>query len=77
MVLREASWMSGTGIAIGLGASLVLARFVWSMLYGVAPSDPLTFSIAAALLLLVALGASWTPARRASSIQMIEALRHE
>ncbi|MGA2537541.1 MAG: ABC transporter permease [Terracidiphilus sp.] len=77
MVLREASWISGAGIAIGLGASIVLARFVGSMLYGVAPSDPLTLSSAAALLLLVALGASWIPARRASSIQPIEALRHE
>jgi ABC-type antimicrobial peptide transport system permease subunit len=77
MVLREAFWMSGAGIAIGLGASFVLARFVGSMLYGVAPSDPLTLSSAAALLLLVALGASWIPARRASSIQPMEALRHE
>ena len=77
MVLREASWMSGAGIAVGVGGSLMLARFVRSMLYGVAPSDPLTLSGAATLLLLVALGASWIPARRAASIQPIEALRHE
>jgi ABC-type antimicrobial peptide transport system permease subunit len=77
MILRESSWMSAAGIAVGLGASFVLARLVRSMLYGVAASDPLTFLGAAVLLLLVALGASWIPARRAAGIQPIEALRHE
>ena len=58
-------------------AGLVLLRPVRSMLYGVAPSDPLTLSGAALLLLLVALGASWIPARRAATVQPMEALRHE
>lgn len=77
MVLREASWMSAAGIAIGFTASVMLARLVRSMLYGIAPYDPLTFAGAALLLMLVALGASWIPARRASSVQPVEALRHE
>ena len=77
MVLREASSLSAAGIAIGFTASFLLARLVRSMLYSVAPYDPLTFSGAALLLLLVALGASWIPARRAASIQPVEALRHE
>lgn len=77
MVLREASWMSAAGIAIGFTASVMLARLVRSMLYGIAPYDPLTFTGAALLLMLVALGASWIPARRASSVQPVEALRHE
>jgi ABC-type lipoprotein release transport system permease subunit len=47
------------------------------MLYGIAPYDPLTLSGAAVLLLTVALGASWIPARRAAWVQPIEALRHE
>jgi ABC-type antimicrobial peptide transport system permease subunit len=77
MILREASGMSIAGIAIGLGASLALARLVRSMLYGITASDPLTLSGAALILLVVALGASWIPARGAASIQPMEALRHE
>jgi predicted permease len=77
MVLREASWISATGIAIGLGAAFVLARFVRSMLYGVTPSDPLTFSGTALLLLVIALGAAWIPAHRAAKIDPIVALRYE
>jgi ABC-type antimicrobial peptide transport system permease subunit len=77
MILREASGMSIAGIAIGLGASLALARLVRSMLYGITVSDPLTLSGAALILLVVALGASWIPARGAASIQPMEALRHE
>jgi predicted permease len=77
MVLREACWMSAVGIAIGLGAAFLLARFIQSMLYGVTASDPLTLSGAAVLLLIVALGASWIPARRAASVQPMEALRHD
>jgi predicted permease len=77
MILREASRMSIAGIAIGFGASFVLARFVRSMLYGVTTSDPLTLMGAALVLLLVALGASWIPARRAANVQPMDALRHE
>jgi predicted permease len=77
MVLREATWLSAVGIAIGFTASFLLARFVRSMLYGIAPYDPMTFSGAALLLLLVALGASWIPARRAANVQPVAALRHE
>jgi len=77
MVLREACLLSGAGIGIGLGGALLLARFVRSMLYGVVSHDPLTFLGTAALLIVVALGASWIPAHRASVIQPMEALRHE
>jgi predicted permease len=77
MVLREASSLSVAAIAIGLGASLVVTRFVKSMLFGITPSDPLTVWAAAALLLIVALGASWMPARRAANVQPYEALRRD
>lgn len=77
MILREASWLCAAGIATGLGASVVLARFVRSMLYGVTASDPMTLSSTALVLLLVALGASWIPAHRAAGVQPMEALRHE
>jgi predicted permease len=76
-VLREASSLSAAAIALGAGASLLVTRFVKSMLFGIAPSDPATVWGAAALLLIVALAASWIPARRAASVQPMEALRRE
>jgi predicted permease len=77
MILREASRISIAGIVIGLVASVVLAQFLRSLLYGVKAYDPLTLSGAALIFLMVALGASWIPARRAASVQPMEALRHE
>ena len=64
-------------IAIGLTASLGLARLLASQLYGVSPSDPLTFAAIAALLALTALVASYLPARRATRVDPIAALRAE
>jgi predicted permease len=77
MVLREASWLSLAGIGVGLGAALLLTRLVKSMLYGLQPADPLSLTGGAALLVAVALVASWVPARRAAGVQPMEALRHE
>ena len=77
MVLREASSLSAAAVAIGMAASFVVTRFVKSMLFGVAPSDPVTLWGAAALLMIVALAASWIPARRAASVQPMEALRRD
>lgn len=77
MILREASWLSAMGLAIGLVVALMLARVIRSMLYGVAANDPLTFCGAAFGLMLVALGAGLIPARRAAMVQPMEALRHE
>ena len=77
MVLREASSLAAAATALGIGASLAVTRFVKSMLFGIAPSDPLTVWGAAALLMIVALGASWIPARRAASVQPMEALRQD
>ena len=77
MVLREASSLSAAAIALGVGASFLVTRFVKSMLFGIAPSDPTTLWGAAVLLMIVALGASWIPARRAASVQPMEALRRD
>jgi predicted permease len=77
MVLREASSLSAAAIALGMGASFLVTRFVKSMLFGIAPSDPATLWGAAVLLMIVALGASWIPARRAASVQPMEALRRD
>ena len=77
MILRETTWIAGAGIVAGVAVALVLTRLVKSMLYGIQPYDPLTLSAGVGLLLTVALAASWIPARRAASVQPIQALRHE
>ena len=77
MILRESTWITGVGIAVGLAAALALTRLVRSMLYGVTSSDPTALAGGVVLLLAVALVATWIPARRAASVQPIDALRHE
>lgn len=56
---------------------MLVTRFVKSMLFGVAPSDPAVLFGAMALLMLVAVGASWLPALRAANVQPMEALRRD
>jgi predicted permease len=77
LVLREVLWMTAIGIAIGLPAAYALGRFAETMLYGVKASDPLVASTAVAAVLLVALLAGWLPARRATRIDPLVALRYE
>jgi len=77
MILRESGWLAVGGIVVGMGGALALARLVKSMLYGIQPNDPVTLGAGVLLLLAVALGASWIPARRAAAVQPMEALRHE
>jgi ABC-type antimicrobial peptide transport system permease subunit len=76
MILGETSRLVGAGLALGGGLAYVATRLIDSRLYGVAPEDPLTIALAIAALLLVALGASYLPARRASRLDPIVALRH-
>jgi predicted permease len=77
MILRESTLLAAAGVAVGLVAALGLTRLVKSMLYGIEPWDPSTLAGGVALLLAVALAASWIPARRAAGVQPMEALRHE
>jgi len=77
MILRESTWLAVAGIAVGMGAALLLTRLVKSMLYGIQPYDPTTMTAGILVLLAVAVGASWIPARRAAGLQPMEALRHE
>jgi predicted permease len=77
MILRESTWLSAAGIVVGLAGAVGLTRLVKSMLYGVSPNDPMTLLAGIAILLAVALAASWIPARRAASVQPMTALRHE
>jgi ABC-type antimicrobial peptide transport system permease subunit len=77
MILRESTWLTTIGIVGGAGGALGLTRLVKSMLYGIQPGDPLTFSTGILILIAVALAASWIPARRAARVQPMDALRHE
>jgi predicted permease len=77
MVLSEAGWMTAIGIAAGLGGALAMGRVVASLLYGLKPWDATTLAGAAGVLLLVAMAASWVPARRAAAIDPMKALRHD
>jgi len=77
MILGESTLMTLAGVAAGLSVALVLVRLVKSMIFGIEPYDPVTIFACILALLGVALGASWIPARRASAIQPMDALRHE
>jgi predicted permease len=77
MVTRQGLTLSGVGIVIGLGLVAVVARFLRSFLFEVAPTDPTTLAGAAGTLVVFALLASWIPARRAARTDPTEALRAE
>lgn len=77
LVLREVLTLLGTGLAVGIPAAYLLSRYVSSQLFQVKPADPVTGLAAVAVLSLVALGAGLLPARRASGIDPIQALRYE
>jgi len=76
-VLREGLKLAISGAAIGLVAAFALTRLMTSLLYRVSPTDPLTFTAVAALLIAVALAACYGPARRAAAVDPMVALRHE
>jgi predicted permease len=77
MVLRQGLGVVGIGLALGLIIALAGTRLMSTMIVGVRPSDPLTFSVVVVLLTAIALFACWIPARRATRIDPLVALRHE
>ncbi len=77
MVVRQGLVLAAIGAAIGLAGALAMSRLISSLLYGIAPYDPLTLGSVTLGLLLVAAVASWLPAMRAARIDPIEALRSE
>jgi ABC-type antimicrobial peptide transport system permease subunit len=77
MMVRQVSLWIGVGATAGVLGSLVTARWIGALLFGIRANDPATLAEAAALLLAVALLGAWIPARRAAKVDPMVALRYE
>ena len=77
MVVSQGMRAALIGVGLGMVGALALTRVMASLLFGVSPTDPLTFAVIAVLLLLVAILASFLPARRATRVDPMIALRGE
>ena len=77
LIVGEGARLAVFGVAIGIAASFAITRLLSSLLVGVSATDPITFAAVAALLSLVALLASYIPARRAMRLDPNMALRYE
>jgi ABC-type antimicrobial peptide transport system permease subunit len=77
MVVRRSLLLAGLGIAAGIAIALGASRLASSLLYGIAPHDPVSYVAAATLLLLAAVAAGWIPAVRAARVDPVTALRSE
>jgi ABC-type antimicrobial peptide transport system permease subunit len=75
MVLRRSFVLVLAGMAAGLAAALALTRYLTTLLHGVTPTDPITFTVIPVLMAVVAILASLLPARRASAVDPATALR--
>jgi ABC-type antimicrobial peptide transport system permease subunit len=77
MILRQVMAMAAVGLAIGVPVAFGASKLVASFLFGMKPNDPLALGAAVAILLSAAVLAGYAPARRASRIDPMVALRHE
>jgi putative ABC transport system permease protein len=77
LIVKEGAVLAAAGTLIGLVSALALNRFVASLLFGVSPRDPATFIAVASLLAVVTIAACYLPARRATKVDPMVALRHE
>jgi putative ABC transport system permease protein len=77
LVVRQAAVVSVAGIVLGTVGALGLSRFLRKLLFGIAPADPVTFAAIVIVLGFTALLACWIPARRATRVSPLEALRSE
>jgi predicted permease len=77
MVICQGMFMAGTGVAVGIGGAWALTRLLRNLLFQITPTDPATYSAVTVILVTVALGACYIPARRAMRIDPMVALRYE
>ena len=77
MVIGQGMVLALVGVVIGLARRFGLARFITTFLFGVTPKDPAVFTAVPIVLALVSLVAVWLPARRASNVDPLTALRYE
>jgi ABC-type antimicrobial peptide transport system permease subunit len=77
MMLRDVCVLAGVGLALGATAALAASRLIESFLFQTKPNDPRALAAAAAILMCSALAAGYAPARRASRVDPLTALRHE
>ena len=77
LILGQGAWLISIGIVIGIGGAFALTRAIASQLFGVSATDPLTFLIVSGALVFVALAACYIPARRATKVDPMVALRYE
>jgi ABC-type antimicrobial peptide transport system permease subunit len=77
MFVGHGIWLAGIGVVIGIAAAAVLTRLMSSLLFGVSPLDPVTFVAVAVGLVVAALLASYFPARKATAVDPVQALKFE
>jgi putative ABC transport system permease protein len=77
LVMRQSVWTLAVGLTVGVGGAIAVTRLMGSLLFEIGPADPLTLSLMATVLMMVALIASYIPARRAAEVDPMAALRDQ
>jgi ABC-type antimicrobial peptide transport system permease subunit len=77
MLMKETGWILAVGLTVGLVGAAAATQTISSLLFGLTPTDPSTFAGAALLLIAAAVTAAYIPARRASRVDPVVALRHD